>query len=117
MARVLICEPHADIRSLLAFVVRRLGHDPVVSDGGRDQLLGIDALLLEPGDERALALAAWARERVPARAHVRTSILPPWARVEALRPDAYLVKPFPLHRLEQALAAALARRDSLLLTA
>jgi hypothetical protein len=30
MARVLIVEPHADLRTLLDLVIRRLGHEPVV---------------------------------------------------------------------------------------
>jgi CheY-like chemotaxis protein len=110
VARVLICEPHADIRSLLAFVVGRLGHDATLSDGSCEQLRDVDAFVLEPGDADALALAAWAREHLPGLALVCTSIYPSWPEVEALHPDAYLVKPFPLLRLEDALADALARR-------
>lgn len=108
MARILLCEPHSDIRSLLSFVVRRLGHEPVVPDGTRAQLHGVDAIVLEPGDAGALELASWAREHTPATAIVCTSIYPAWPGVEALRPDAYLVKPFPLFRLERALTDALA---------
>jgi CheY-like chemotaxis protein len=110
VARILICEPHADIRALLEFVVLRLGHEAAVADGSREQLLEADALVLEPGDGDALALASWAREHLPGLALVCTSIYPSWPDVEALRPDAYLVKPFPLLRLEHALAAALERR-------
>jgi DNA-binding NarL/FixJ family response regulator len=95
---------------MLSFVVRRLGHEPVVSDGSRSQLFGIDALVLEPGSEGALELAAWTREHAPDVAIVCTSIFPPWHETDALGPDAYLVKPFALHQLENALSAALARR-------
>ena len=110
MARILICEPHGDIRALLSFVVRRLGHEPVVSDGSRTQLFAVDAIVLEPGDEEARALAVWVREHTPNTAIVCTSIYPPWEEVEALCPDAYLVKPFPLFQLEDALLSALESR-------
>jgi DNA-binding NtrC family response regulator len=108
VARILICEPHADIRTMLSFAVRRLGHEAVVSDGSREQLFGVDAVVLEPGCEEALELAAWTREHVPGIAIVCTSIYPPWGATEALRPDAYLLKPFALYQLEHALSEALA---------
>jgi CheY-like chemotaxis protein len=113
VARILICEPHADIRTMLSFVVRRIGHEPVVSDGSRAQLVGVDAIVLEPGNEEALEIAAWTHEHAPNVAIVCTSIFPPSPETEALSPDAYLVKPFALYRLENALSAALARRAAL----
>ncbi len=109
---MLICEPHPDVRSLLAFVVRRVGHEPVVSDGTREQALAADALLIEPGGG-CLELATWVRKQRPLLPIICTSIFPPAAETTtALRPDAYLVKPFPLYELEQALVCALARRGS-----
>jgi hypothetical protein len=110
MARVLIGEPHADVRSLLTFAVRRLGHEPVVSDGSREQLADVEAFVFEPGSEPALDLATWAREHTREVALVCASIFPPWRATEALAPRAYLVKPFLLADLEQALADALAAR-------
>jgi CheY-like chemotaxis protein len=110
VARILICEPHGDIRSLLSFVVRRLGHEPVVSDGSRTQLFAIDAIVLEPGDDEARSLAVWVREHTPNTVIVCASIYPPWDEAEALSPDAYLVKPFPLLQLEDALLSALESR-------
>jgi CheY-like chemotaxis protein len=110
MARILICEPHADVRSLLASVVCRIGHEPVLSDGTREQALDVDAILLEPGATGGLELATWARERRPQLPVVCASVFPPSPEAEALRPDAYVLKPFPLHELEQALASALGRR-------
>jgi hypothetical protein len=107
---VLIDEPHADVRALLSFVVRRLGHEPVVSDGSREQFLGTDAYVFEPGHEPALALARWARRHAPRVALVCTSIFPPGHETSALDPDAYLVKPFPLFHLENALAEVLQAR-------
>ena len=110
MARILIAEPHADTSALLAFVVRRLGHEPVLYDGSPEQAAGADALVLEPGDGGALALAARLRERWPELPIVCTSIFPRWAEADAIRPDAYLVKPFPLLELQRVLARALDRR-------
>src|SRR5512142_2314207 len=75
VARVLICEPHADVRSLLAFVVRRIGHEPVVFDGDREQARGVDAIVIEPGEAAALELASWARAHVPGVPVICTSIL------------------------------------------
>jgi hypothetical protein len=107
---VLIGEPHADVRSLLSFVVRRLGHEPVASDGSREQLLGVDAYVFEPGHPVAYVLAAWARDHAPAVRLVCASIYPPGHETDALAPDAYLVKPFPLDRLESVLATVLTGR-------
>src|SRR5436305_8669136 len=94
MARVLINEPHVDVRALLVFVVGRLGHEAVVSDGSLDQLVGADAYVFEPGDGPALALAEWAHAHAPRVALVCTSIFPSSQATAALEPDAYLVKPF-----------------------
>lgn len=110
VARVLICEPHPDIRSLLAFVVRRIGHEPVVFDGNREQARGVDAIVIEPGENAALELATWTRSHLPGVPILCTSIFPPWPATAELRPDAYLVKPFPLYELEHALTDALDRR-------
>lgn len=110
MARVLISEPHPDVRSLLAFVVQRLGHEPIVSDGRPEQALAVDAIVVEPGDGDALELAEWARAHAPGTPILCASIFPPWPAATAIRPDAYLVKPFPLYELEHALSAALAAR-------
>jgi CheY-like chemotaxis protein len=112
VARVLICEPHADIRALLSFVVRRLGHEAILCDGTKTQLFGVDAIVFEPGHPQALAVAQWAREHTPHTALICTSIFPPSAETDALEPDDYLVKPFPLYRLEQALSLALAERSA-----
>ena len=106
VARVLICEPHDDISALLELVVRRLGHEPVPYMGGSVEHLGLDAAVIEPGDDSALKLAQGLRARdVPV---LFTSIYPAEQEALELSPAAYLVKPFPLYALERALEAALA---------
>jgi hypothetical protein len=104
MARVLIYEPHDDIRDLIALVVRRLGHEPVSSTESRDEL-GVDAAVIEPGEPEGLRAAIrMCAQGVPL---LFTSIFPADEETLALNPAAYLVKPFPLYALEHALANAL----------
>jgi hypothetical protein len=104
MARVLICEPHPEVRELLCRIVVRLGHDPVLEDA---ELAPIDAILLEPAHapsvERAQAFRA-ANGDTPV---VCTSIELPDAGSRRLAPIAFLVKPFALPDLEAALKRAL----------
>jgi DNA-binding response OmpR family regulator len=109
MARVLICEPHADISALLELVVRRLGHDSVSYSGEELDHETIDAAVIEPGAEAGLRLAKALRARnVPV---LFTSIYPPERNLLELAPAAYLVKPFPLYALERALGGVLATLD------
>ena len=105
VARVLICEPHPEVRELLCRIVVRLGHDPVLEDA---KLAPVDAILLEPAHapsvERAQAFRA-ANGETPL---VCTSIELPDAGTRRLGALAYLVKPFALPDLERALTRALA---------
>lgn len=106
MARVLICEPHDDIRALLELVVRRLGHEPETYRGPSVEHLGVDVAVIEPGELEGVRLAENLRaQNVPV---LFTSIYPPTDELLALAPSAYLVKPFPLYSLERALEQALA---------
>jgi len=106
MARVLICEPHDDIRALLELVVRRLGHEPETYRGPAVEQLGVDVAVIEPGELDGARLAEQLRaQNVPV---LFTSIYPATAELLELCPAAYLVKPFPLYALERALTQALA---------
>ena len=106
MARVLICEPHDDICALLELVVRRLGHEPVPCSGAAADYVGIDAAVIEPGEEEGLRVAEVLRSKaIPV---LFTSIYPADDSTLGLEPSAYLVKPFPLYALERALDEALA---------
>ena len=106
VARVLICEPHDDISALLELVVRRLGHEPVVCPDAVVDHIGVDAAVIEPGEEIGMRIARTLREQdVPV---LFTSIYPAEDHVLDLGPSAYLVKPFPLYALERALENALA---------
>lgn len=102
---MLICEPHDDIGDLLDIVVRRLGHQPVRFDGRIEESHGFDAAVIEPAMPGAMVVAE--RLHRDGVAIVFASILPAEAAALDLHPVAYLVKPFALHDLEQALADAL----------
>jgi len=86
VARVLICEPHADISALLELVVRRLGHEPVAYAGGDLDHIGVDAAVIEPGVEAGLRVARRLRaQNVPV---LFTSIYPADAEMLELSPAA-----------------------------
>jgi len=107
MARILIHEPHPDVRVLLEAIVRRAGHAPV----GYGELTSDDApelMILEPASADGLAAAARLRRRLGDLPIICASIEPPSLESDALRPIAYLVKPFRLGDLEAAISAALA---------
>jgi DNA-binding response OmpR family regulator len=107
MARILIHEPHPDVRVLLAAVVRRAGHDPV----GHGELTNDDTpelMILEPASADGLAAAAKLRRRLEDLPIICTSIEPPTLATRALQPVAFLLKPFQLGELEAAIGRALA---------
>jgi CheY-like chemotaxis protein len=111
MGRILIAEPHADVRSLFEFVVERLGHESIsTTRGDGSDLPPIDALLLEPAAPGALALARSLRARFPELAIVCASIFPAEPAALDLGPLAYLEKPFGLSELEYVLRLALDHR-------
>jgi DNA-binding response OmpR family regulator len=107
MARILIHEPHPDVRVLLEAVVRRAGHEPV----GPGELTSDDTpelMILEPASAEGLAAAAKLRRRLEDLPIICTSIEPPSVVTKALSPAAYLLKPFRLGELESAISGALA---------
>jgi CheY-like chemotaxis protein len=106
VARVLVIEPHSEVRELLLRIVRRLGHEAVVDDGSASpDWIGIDVVLVEPAAEGALDVAANVG-RASGATVVCVSIYPPSEQALALRPIAYLQKPFSLVELERALVTA-----------
>jgi hypothetical protein len=105
MAAVLIYEPHDDISSLLQLVVQRLGHTPILWSGGDLDVSALDAAIVEPGEPNGMRVAIrLAAAGIPV---LFTSIFPPDDSTAALHPAAYLLKPFPLYRLEEAISEVL----------
>ena len=91
-------------RSLLEIVVNRLGYEPWVFDGHGDDSIDLDAAVIDPDEGEGLSLSRRLRARdVPV---IFTSIFPAGAQAIELTPVVYLVKPFALYTLEQALEDA-----------
>jgi DNA-binding response OmpR family regulator len=110
VARILIVEPHPDIRTLFAHVVARVGHEPVLLEPGDACPSDVDAAVIEPGDSHGLACARHLGGL--GRPVVLASIFPAEQETLDLEPVAYFVKPFALVELEQALEAALERAEA-----
>jgi DNA-binding response OmpR family regulator len=107
MARILISEPHPDLRVLLEAIVRRAGHEPV----GQGELASDESpavMILEPASADGLAAAARLRSRLEDLPIICASIYPPSDESCALDPVAHLIKPFRLRELEAAIVSALA---------
>jgi CheY-like chemotaxis protein len=107
--RVLVVEPHAEVRALLGHVVERLGHEAVFPSGRRGEVLpdgDVDVLLLEPADPAARLTAERVCRRRRGLPVICASIYPDLEPPGGLRPFAYLVKPFGLCELERVLRAA-----------
>lgn len=109
MARILICEQSATVAELFGHVLRLAGHEPVAFEAGAD-VPEVDVILLEPATPGGLDCVAATRRRRPGLPVVCASIYPKSEEVARLTPAAYLLKPFKLAELEQAVAAALAPR-------
>jgi CheY-like chemotaxis protein len=112
MARFLIIEPHADIRRLYAAVVRGLGHEPIFFD--RVSTGEPDVILVEPADPESFELAQRFHHDYPDVPIVCASIYErSLVETRALQPVTYLLKPFTLVELTNALELALSRRRRL----
>lgn len=103
MARVLIDDPSVDVRELLARLVTMLGHEALTEPDGDLP----DVLVFDPADPTASDRARLLRELAPMLPLVICSIDEPSPRTRALRPAAYVLKPFRRAEIEMALAAAL----------
>ena len=111
MARVLVAEPDPDVLAFIERAVAGWGHDPVRFR--RDaELADVDVMILEPGmGARVLAAAQVLASRRPPVPLVVASIYPAEPGMHELRPVAYLLKPFSLGQLEQALSRAVRRSE------
>jgi CheY-like chemotaxis protein len=104
VARILILEPHSDVRDLMAHVVEGAGHEAVLDEEGATR---VDAMLLEPTSPFLRRVARRVLAKRPRTTVVCVSIRPPSKSSSSLRPAAHVLKPFSLGELKQALADAL----------
>jgi DNA-binding response OmpR family regulator len=106
MASVLITDPDPETRKLLEVLVLHLGHRPLAP---ADLVAGEEPglVLLEPASEAALDQIRVLRNRSMQVPIVCVTTLSTSSEANALRPAAYLIKPFTRSELERALQAAL----------
>ncbi len=108
MALFLIIEPDEDIRRLYAAVVRGLGHEAAFFDGL--PIARPDAVLVEPADPESLAAALRLQQEHPGLPIVRASIHKPTCEeAQDQQAPTYLLKPFSLVELTDALQSALSQ--------
>ena len=113
MARILINEPHEDVRRLLGRMVARLGHEPIaVVSPTPQQLRSADVFVLEPAAPIGAVLAQAAQLIDPSMPLVCASVQAPPEDLEKLGVvfAAALVKPFTLEQLDAAIDRALYAR-------
>lgn len=112
MARILISEPHEDVRRLLQRMVLRLGHEPIATVApAPEQLRGADLFLIEPAAPIGAVLAQAAHLIDPAMPLICVSVEPPPPELLDLGIafDTVLFKPFTLEQLRTAIERALNR--------
>ena len=108
MARILLNEADPDVRRLLDLLLRRLGHEVIVSRAGRPPT-DVDLMVLEPASDACLEEARAARDLQPALPILAVSVLPEEASYLTLGPIAYLAKPFAIDDLRRTVDAVLLR--------
>jgi hypothetical protein len=104
-SRVLISEVEPDTRRLLALLIERLGHEPIVL---RDDVVvppPADVLLVEPRSRTGLQHARLVRAFFPELPLICTSPLPDDAGFLGRGPVVSLPRPFAREDLEAALSA------------
>ncbi|HEY5288264.1 MAG TPA: hypothetical protein VIJ50_14295 [Solirubrobacteraceae bacterium] len=113
MVRILISEPHDDVRQLLLRMVSRLGYEPVLMTvPAPEQLTSVDVLLVEPAAPIGAVMAQAASIAVPSLPLICASVSAPPSELTALGVefDASLVKPFTIQQLSEAIERALRSR-------
>jgi hypothetical protein len=106
MARILISESHEDVRRLLARMLTRLGHEPIlVTVPAPEQLLSADVLVVEPAAPVGVVLAQAAQLVNPSLPLICASVAGPPAELAELGVvfAASLVKPFTAEQLGAAI--------------
>ncbi|MGH2880286.1 MAG: hypothetical protein ACRDK4_11860 [Solirubrobacteraceae bacterium] len=109
MAKILISEPHPDVRRLLARMVLQLGHEPFLLDAPTPEaFLGADVFLVEPAAPIGAVLAKAAELIAPALPIVFVTVGAP-SELD-IDPVCQVVKPFRATQLGDAIDRALNRR-------
>lgn len=113
MARILINEPHDEVRRLLVRMVVRLGHEPIAARApSPGQLMSADVFVLDPASPIGAVLAQAARLIDPSMPLVSVSAGAPPPELADLGVVfvAALARPFTLLQLRAAIDWALIAR-------
>lgn len=111
MSTILIAHPPGAVRELLHIVLDLAGHESLDSDTpGASDRSDLEALVVDPAWPSGLACAQQLRRSHPDLPIVCVSIHSPSEDAKALEPVSYLLMPFRLAELEQAVRLALAAR-------
>ncbi|HEV3034443.1 MAG TPA: hypothetical protein VGX72_06605 [Solirubrobacteraceae bacterium] len=113
MARIMVSEPRDDVRRMLVRMLERLGHEPVVvTVPAPEQLLGVQALVVEPAAPIGAVLAQAVRLIDPSLPLICASVTAPPPELAELGVvfAAVLVKPFTAQQLGDAIARSLSAR-------
>jgi DNA-binding response OmpR family regulator len=95
--------PQDDVKQLIEHALGRMGY---VSLGAGEETRA-NVLVLEPASGPHLEAARRLRELCPGLPIVCVSVLPPFPEALALRPAAYLVKPFTIAGLRATVESVL----------
>jgi hypothetical protein len=106
VSKVLINEPHQDVRALIVQMTARLGYEPVALHDVGAAPADARVLVFEPAEPECLEHAQALSLDRPDLRLVCVSIQPPEPQWLELDPVAYVIKPFTLAGLRCALAAA-----------
>jgi CheY-like chemotaxis protein len=110
MVRILISEPHDDVRRLLARMVTRLGHEPVAVRAPTPwQFTSADVFVVEPAAPIGGVLAQAAHLIDPTLPLICASVTAPDAELVELGVEfaATLIKPFTFEQFAAAIERAL----------
>jgi two-component SAPR family response regulator len=107
MANILILEPFPEVAELIGRLVTRSGHSVLAESEAKLNPDAVDVVVLEPELLRGVQLAKLLREVRPDLPVVIQSLQPLTDEARELRPAAYLMKPWSLSQLSQAIELAL----------
>jgi len=109
MRRVLVLEPYEGIRAVIEGVIRLLGHEPVTATPGvsLEELGPLHAAVIEPAAPAAPKLLEELLKEDPQFPIIYVSIVAGELEMLTVEPVAYLVKPFAVSDLSEALERAL----------
>jgi len=112
MARILISEPRGDVREMLAKMLTRLGHEPILARVPMpEHFAGVELFLVETAGALGVTRVQAARHAAPQLPIVGMSgeTPPEDLRELGIELDGWLSKPFSAEQLGEVIARVLAQ--------